>query len=92
MHLDGGGLVTVPTYDNHGNDTQWIENDLKMVVNTTLYRAASIFANVVRSDSFFGMWFGVWLPLAHFGVNASVTNIGWPVRLASSRHAYTAMP
>lgn len=41
VHLDGGGAVTVQTYDNHGNDTQWIENDLKMVLDTTLYRAAS---------------------------------------------------
>jgi hypothetical protein len=40
VHLDGGGAVTAPTYDNHGNDTQWIENDLKMVLNTALYRAA----------------------------------------------------
>ncbi|HEY1261100.1 MAG TPA: hypothetical protein VGF34_17765 [Stellaceae bacterium] len=41
VHLDGGAATSVPTYDNHGNDTQWIENDLKMVLDTTLYRAAS---------------------------------------------------
>src|SRR5205823_1943642 len=41
VHLDGGGALVVPTYDNHGNDTQWIENDLKMILDTTLYRAAS---------------------------------------------------
>lgn len=41
VHLDGGAAVNVPTYDNHGNDTQWIENDLKMVLDTTLYRAAN---------------------------------------------------
>ena len=39
VHLDGGAAVAVPTYDNHGNDTQWIENDLKVVLDTTLYRA-----------------------------------------------------
>ena len=39
VHLDGGALATVPTYDNHGSDTQWIENDLKMVLDTMLYRA-----------------------------------------------------
>jgi hypothetical protein len=41
VHLDGGGATPVPTYDNHGNDTQWIENDLKVVLDTTLYRASS---------------------------------------------------
>lgn len=41
VHLDGGAAVTVPTYDNHGNDTQWIENDLKMILDTTLYRTAN---------------------------------------------------
>lgn len=41
VHLDGGGAVTVPTYDNHGNDSQWIENDLKMILDTTIYRAAN---------------------------------------------------
>jgi len=40
VHLDGGGLTSCPTYDNHGNDAQWIENDLKMILNTALYRAA----------------------------------------------------
>jgi hypothetical protein len=40
VHLDGGAAVNVPAYDNHGNDTQWIENDLKIVLDTTLYRAA----------------------------------------------------
>jgi hypothetical protein len=41
VHLDGGAAVTVPTYDNHGNDSQWIENDLKMVLDTNLYRTAN---------------------------------------------------
>lgn len=41
VHLDGGAASVAPTYDNHGNDTQWIENDLKMVLNTALYRAAA---------------------------------------------------
>lgn len=40
VRLDGGAASVAPTYDNHGNDTQWIENDLKMVLDTTLYRAA----------------------------------------------------
>lgn len=39
VHLDGGPATVAPTYDNHGNDTQWIENDLKMILDTTLYRA-----------------------------------------------------
>jgi hypothetical protein len=41
VHVDGGAAVSVPTYDNHGNDYQWIENDLKMILDTTLYRAAN---------------------------------------------------
>jgi hypothetical protein len=41
VHLDGGLATTVPTYDNHGNDPQWIENDLKAVLDTTLYRGAA---------------------------------------------------
>jgi hypothetical protein len=41
VHVDGGSATLVPTYDNHGNDTQWIENDLKMILDTTLYRAAA---------------------------------------------------
>ena len=41
VHVDGGAAVNVNTYDNHGNDTQWIENDLKMILDTTLYRAAN---------------------------------------------------
>lgn len=38
VQLDGGPAVSVQTYDNHGNDTQWIENDLKIILDTTLYR------------------------------------------------------
>jgi hypothetical protein len=41
VHLDGGPAVSVQTYDNHGNDTQWIENDLKMILDTNKYRTAN---------------------------------------------------
>jgi hypothetical protein len=41
VHLDGGSATLVSTYNNHGNDSQWIENDLKMVLDTTIYRAAT---------------------------------------------------
>lgn len=41
VHLDGGVAVSASAYDNHGNDTQWIENDLKMILDTTLYRTAA---------------------------------------------------
>ena len=41
VHLDGAAVaVTAPTYDNHGNDSQWIENDLKVILNTSRYRDA----------------------------------------------------
>ena len=41
VHVDGGGAVNAPAYDNHGGDSLWIENDLKMILNTMLYRAAN---------------------------------------------------
>lgn len=41
VHLDSGPAVSVPTYANHGNDTPWIENDLKMILDSRLYRAIS---------------------------------------------------
>lgn len=41
VHLDGGAATpTVKTYDNHGNDSLWIENDLKMILDSTRYRSA----------------------------------------------------
>lgn len=36
--LVGGPGQAVPTYDNHEGDLNWIENDLKMVLDTSLYR------------------------------------------------------
>jgi len=38
VHLDGGGAVDAQAYDNHGGETLWIENDLKMILDTTQYR------------------------------------------------------
>jgi hypothetical protein len=38
VHVDGGALVTRPTYDNHEGDSNWIENDLKLILNSFLYR------------------------------------------------------
>jgi hypothetical protein len=38
VHVDGGAAVTKPTYDNHEGDSNWIENDLKIILNTYLYR------------------------------------------------------
>lgn len=40
VHVDGGALVTRPTYDNHEGDSNWIENDLKLILNSFLYRPA----------------------------------------------------
>lgn len=40
VHVDGGGAVTVPTYINHGGENNWIENDLKIILDTSLYRSA----------------------------------------------------
>lgn len=33
-----GAPAEIPTYDNHEGDLDWIENDLKMVLATSLYR------------------------------------------------------
>jgi len=38
VRVDGGALVTRPTYDNHEGDSNWIENDLKLILNSFLYR------------------------------------------------------
>ena len=38
-----------------------------MIVAPVAAALASILENAVRSESFFGMWFGVLLPFAHFG-------------------------
>jgi hypothetical protein len=37
VHVDGGAAVTRPTYANHQGDSNWIENDLKLILNTNLY-------------------------------------------------------
>jgi hypothetical protein len=41
VHVDGGGLQNVPTYDNHEGNSNWIENDLKLVLSSGLYRPAN---------------------------------------------------
>jgi hypothetical protein len=33
-----GSAVDVPTYDNHDRDLNWIENDLKLILDSSLYR------------------------------------------------------
>lgn len=38
--LLAGPGTPVPTYENHEGDLNWIENDLKMVLDSTLYRPA----------------------------------------------------
>lgn len=38
VHVDGGAAVTKPTYDNHEGDSNWIENDLKLILSTGYYR------------------------------------------------------
>jgi hypothetical protein len=38
VRVDGGGVVTRPTYTNHDGDTNWIENDLKVILSSDLYR------------------------------------------------------
>ena len=38
VHVDGGAAQACPTYDNHEGDTNWIENDLKIILNSYLYR------------------------------------------------------
>jgi hypothetical protein len=38
VHVDGGAAITVETYDNHEGDSNWIENDLKLILNSFLYR------------------------------------------------------
>lgn len=40
VQVDGGGAVPVPTYENHGGENNWIENDLKIILDTNLYRSA----------------------------------------------------
>lgn len=37
VKVDGGLPVTRPTYENHQGDSNWIENDLKIVLDTTRY-------------------------------------------------------
>jgi hypothetical protein len=37
VHVDGGAAVVRPTYDNHQGDSNWIENDLKLVLDTSRY-------------------------------------------------------
>ena len=34
-----GGATPVPTYDNHEGDPNWIENDLKLILTSSVYRA-----------------------------------------------------
>lgn len=41
VHVDGGASVTKPTYDNHEGDSNWIENDLKLILSTGYYRPAN---------------------------------------------------
>ncbi len=38
VHVGGGALQTVPTYENHEGDLSWIENDLKIILSSGLYR------------------------------------------------------
>jgi hypothetical protein len=38
VHVDGGAAQVRPTYDNHENDSNWIENDLKLILSSGLYR------------------------------------------------------
>ncbi len=40
VHVDGGSAVTVQTYESHEGDSNWIENDLKLILNSYLYRPA----------------------------------------------------
>jgi hypothetical protein len=40
VHVDGGASVIKPTYDNHEGDSNWIENDLKLILSTGYYRPA----------------------------------------------------
>ena len=42
IHVDGAvTAVDHPTYDNHQGDSNWIENDLKVLLNTALYGGPS---------------------------------------------------
>jgi hypothetical protein len=38
LHVDGGPLVPARAYDNHEGDSNWIENDLKIILSTSNYR------------------------------------------------------
>lgn len=38
VHVRGGAAQTVPTYDNHEGDGDWIENELKIILHTGNYR------------------------------------------------------
>lgn len=40
VRIDGGPVQTRPTYDNHDGDSNWIENDLKIILSSGLYRPA----------------------------------------------------
>ena len=46
MHVDGGAAVTRSVYDNHQGDSNWIENDLKLVLNTALYTGPALHGSV----------------------------------------------
>jgi len=38
VHVDGGAAVDRPTYESHEGDSNWIENDLKIILSTGYYR------------------------------------------------------
>ena len=38
VHVDGGTAAMRPTYDNHEGDSNWIENDLKLILSSGTYR------------------------------------------------------
>lgn len=40
VKVDGGAATSRPTYTNHEGDSNWIENDLKLILNTSRYRPA----------------------------------------------------
>ena len=46
VHVDGGPAVLRPVYDNHQGDSNWIENDLKLVLNTALYTGPALHGSV----------------------------------------------
>lgn len=46
VHVDGGAAVMHPVYENHQGDSNWIENDLKLILSSSLYTGPALHGSV----------------------------------------------